>query len=335
MRRFAALPAACVLLCALAASQAIINPPKPAGVNTAVLWKDPGNVKSLDLFYGPGGKKDQPHLPVKFTKEDMHGTSPKFEVKDQDGTKWKAKMGPEARPEVAAARLLWAMGYGANENYFFSDLKVQNLPSHLKRGRNFVAAPDEVKAVRLQRHPGGEKKSGNWSWRHNPFVGTREFNGLRVMMALINNWDLKDDNNAIFEDPSSRGRALYAVTDVGASFGPAGENYTDERSKGNLKAYMHSKFISKANRDYVDFNFPTHAPFTDILFEPPFFWHQMRMRWVGKHIPRADARWIGSRLAQLSPSQIRDAFRAAGFTPEQVETYATTLEHRIAELNHL
>ena len=44
---------------------------------------------------------------------------------------------------------------------------------------------------------GGGEEAATWSWHDNPFVGTREFNGLKVMMALVNNWDLKDVNNRV------------------------------------------------------------------------------------------------------------------------------------------
>ena len=309
--------------------------PSAASVSTATLWKDPGNIKSLDLFYGPGGKKHEPHGPFEFVKEDLKGTSPKFDVTDGDGTKWRAKVGVEARPETVASRLLWAMGYGANENYFFADLKVEKLPPQLKRGQNFVSAPDEVRAVRLQRHPGGEKKAEVWHWRANPFFGTREFNGLRVMMALINNWDLKDENNAIYDDPSSPGKQIYEVTDVGATFGRAGKSYTDKMSKDNVRAYTHSKFISKITPEYVSFNLPARPPLLYAVFEPTFFWPEMHLRWIGKKVPRADVRWIAARLAQLSPKQIRDAFRAAGYKPDEIEALAAVLERRISELSHL
>jgi len=335
MRRSASLTALCLLTCVLAWPQAMVKPADTASVSTSVLWKDPGNIKSLDLFDGPGGKKDQPLLPVEFVKEDRKGTSPKFDVLDERGEKWRAKLGPEARPETVASRLLWAMGYGANENYFFSRLPVKNLPAKLHRGQSFVSANGQVQAIRLQRHIGGEKKEGIWSWRHNPFLGTREFNGLRVMMALINNWDVSDDNNAIFDDPGRPGRKLYEVTDVGASFGQNAKNYTDAGSKGNLKAYVHSKFITKITPEYVNFNCPGRPPMIDFFFNPSFFIREMHQRWIAKKIPRADVKWIGSLLAQLSPGQIRDAFRAAGYTSQQVEAFAGALEGRIKELKNL
>jgi len=59
------------------------------------------------------------------------------------------------------------------------------------------------------------------------------------------------------------------------------------------------------------------------------------LEWIGRHIPRADAKWIGSELAKLSPQQIRDAFRAGGYSPEEVEGFARVVESRIAELNQL
>jgi hypothetical protein len=299
----------------------------------AILWKDPADITSRNLYYGPGGKEDQPKEPLDFLKEDMSGTNPKFDVRDAGGTKWKVKLGVEARPETVATRLLWAVGFGTNENYLLSEGRVNDMPTRLQRGQKLVGANGEIRAMRLQRHLCG-KKIGIWSWKRNPFTGTREFNGLRVMMALLNNWDLKDENNAIYPDCAKPDTNIYEVSDLGASFGRAGETYTANVSKANLKEYRRSKFISKVTPDYVSFNFPTHLPYLYVFRFRLFFLHQ-RFRWIGRRIPRSDAKWMGAYLAQLSPKQIRDAFRAAGYSPEQVEAYAATVEARIATLNRL
>jgi hypothetical protein len=222
------------------------------------------------------------------------------------------------------------VGFFANENYFRSESEVKELP-RLKRGQEFVHG-DKVQALRLQRKDG--KKIGNWSWRRNPFKGTREFNGLRVMMALLSNWDLKDDNNAILEDHKNPGHPFFEVSDLGASFGRSGKSYSDRMTKHNFAAYRRSKFISKRTKDHVDFAFPTHPPFL-YAFNLPFFMGKMRNHWIGKHIPREDARWIGSQLAQLSEQQIEDAFRAGGYSPEEVTQYAAAVEARIAQLGDL
>jgi hypothetical protein len=322
--------AALVLLAFMTTAAFAAEPAKADGV----LWTDPGDVRSKDLFYGPGGKDGQPQPPVTFLNQDAEGTSPKFEVRDQAHKKWKAKLGVEARPETAASRLLWAVGYFANDNYFLPKLEVQGLPPRLARGQEFVGPSGTVNAARLQKHPDEYKRTGDWSWHHNPFKGTREFNGLRVMMALLSNWDLKDENNAILESADEAKGKLYEVSDVGASFGRSGESYTSNGSKGVLGPYQRSKFVSKVTPEYVDFNFPTHLPFI-YVFNFPLFFGELSNHWVGRHIPRADVKWIGSLLGQLTAEQIRDAFRAADYPPETLEGYAQAVEKRIAELQKL
>jgi hypothetical protein len=318
----------------LAARQAYaVNAATPVATHpNEILWTDPLNIKERNLYYGPGGEKGMPSGPFTFVKEDKQGTNPKFDVRDKDGKKWKAKLGVEARPETTATRLLWAVGFVANENYFMPDLKVDDMP-RLKRGQKLVGEHGEVQAVRLQRPP-AEKKLGHWNWKDNPFKGSRELNGLRVMMALLSNWDLKNDNNAIYGGKDESDPKLYEVSDLGASFGTTGDSYTAKRSKNNLKAYLQAKFIAKVTANYVDFNFPTHPPFL-FAFNFPFFVSQMRLRWIGRHIPRADAKWVASLLSQLTPQQIEDAFRAGGYPPEQVQAYAAAVEARIAELQRL
>ncbi len=334
-----------IVLCLLLAFGAILPSQLPAQSHNdskapaiserALLWSDPRDVRSRDLFYGPGGKEHAPRLPVKFVDEDREGGNPKFDVVDDAGKKWRAKLGLEAQPEVVSARLLWAVGYVANENYFVPDLVVGDLPAHLHRGQEFVHSGGHVSNVRLQRHPTGKhkgKRAGNWEWRHNPFVGTREFDGLRVMMALISNWDLTTANTAIRED--KQGEELYEVSDVGSSFGKNGRGFHDGTSKNNLDAYRKSKFIAKVTPDYVDFNFPTRPPII-FIFALKMYMDLAGPHWIGHHIPRAHVKWIAGLLAQLSPQQIRDAFRAAGYTPEQIEQYSTAVQERIASLTRL
>jgi hypothetical protein len=192
-----------------------------------------------------------------------------------------------------------------------------------------------VHDVRLKRSLKGEEKIGDWKWSDNPFTRHRELNGLRVMMALINNWDLKDENNAVYEEKhGDSGELHYAVSDLGASFATTGRGRTHEISKGNLNSYRRSKFIRSKTSEYVDFYAPSRPPLI-FLATPKEYFSRVNMQWIGRHIRRSDAQWIGVLLAQLSPGQICDAFRAAGYTPDQVNAYAAVVEGRIAELNRL
>ena len=306
------------------------------GEGPAVLWSDPNDIASRDLFYGPGGAAHQPHGRVTFVEEDLDGSNPKFVVRDEDGVKWKVKLGLEARPETAASRLVWAAGYFANEDYFVPELEVDRLPSHLHRGRKFVTAGGIVHNARLKRYLKGEKKIGSWAWDDEPFTEPRELNGLRLLMALINNWDLKDSNNSIYQEqtPDGKPERVYMVSDLGASFGTPNLTWPLKRTRGNLGRYEHSKFLTAIRDDSVDTRTPAR-PSWFFWFEHPEYRLRLRLLHLGRDIPLADARWLGELLSRLSPAQIRDAFRAAGYSPEEVERFAEVVEERIGELREL
>ena len=113
-----------------------------------------------------------------------------------------------------------------------------------------------MRNVRLKRHLKDEKKIGVWSWSKNPFTGTPEWYRLRVLMAVMNNWDLKDRNNSIYLTADSPPEERYVVSDLGASFGSTGLNWM---LKGNPAAYCESKWIKTISPEFVDFNVPSGA----------------------------------------------------------------------------
>ena len=299
------------------------------------LWREPKDIRSENLFYGPGGREHEPKGPFTFVKEDLDGTNPKYDVRDEEGVKWKIKLGAEARPETVASRFVWAIGFHADEDYFLPEVRVVGLPVRVHRGQKLIEAGGVMRNVRLKREE-GEKKVDIWSWRNNPFVDTRELDGLRVMMAVINNWDLKDENNAIRDEKrkDDGDKRVYEVSDLGASFGTTGRGLSHTKSKGNLRAYTRSKFIKKERLETVDFNVPSR-PAMVILFNPHEFFSRMGLRWIGRDIPRQNARWIGDLLGELSSDQIRDAFRSGGYEGQELDGFTTDFEQRIAELKKL
>jgi hypothetical protein len=328
MKAFTAAGAlACFPLCAFE------KPSPAASANTlapiTALWNDRGDVGLLNLFYGIGGKEHQPTGAFTFVKENMQGTSPKFEVTDEQGVRWKAKLGEETKSETAAARLVWAAGYFTDEDYYLPELRVEKM-GKLDRGSKFVSADGVVRGVRLERKVKGEKKAANWSWFKNPLTGTKELNGLRIMMALINNWDLKEINNAIYVEKDQSLR--YVVNDLGATFGETGNSIT--RSKSNPGDYSGSKFIQKVTADRIDF-FLTSRPFFLSAVNVSNYAKRTHMQEIAKDIPLADARWLGKLLEPLSDEQIRDCFRAAGYSPEDIEGNAAMVKERIKDLNRL
>jgi hypothetical protein len=122
------------------------------------------------------------------------------------------------------------------------------------------------------------------------------------------------------------------VSDAGATFGKTGNTAT--RSKSDLKDYEESKFIDKETPTEIDFVMHSRPLFLAAVNVPNYV-ERTNMENVTKHIPRADAKWLGQLLGQLSDEQIHDCFRSAGYTAEQVEGYSKEVKKRIAELNSL
>jgi hypothetical protein len=299
---------------------------KRSSVKAASLWQTPNNIASRNLFYGPGGQAGQPRPPFRFIEEDRDGSSPKFVVEDARGIRWKTKLAEEAKPETAATRLLWAVGYFTDVNYYLPRMRVVGLRK-LSRGQKYVTADGVVQGARLERII---KKKDDWSWFDNPFVGTRAFNGLRVMMALLNKWDLKQVNNAIYQIEA--GELRYFVSDLGDTFGKTGGDWT--RSKGKVSDYAESDFVDKVNPQSVDLVLHSRPPLLYAV-AVPYYVKRTRMGRVAEDIPRNHARWIGEWLGRLSDRQIKDAFRAANYAPNEVNLYAAKVRERIRQLNDL
>jgi hypothetical protein len=200
----------------------------------------------------------------------------------------------------------------------------------LRRGQKFVGADGIVRGARIERDEIDDEKLVDWSWFDNPFKGSRELNGLRVMMALINNWDLKQNNNAIRERQGVK-RAYY-VSDLGASFGRTSNELS--RTRNDVKDYTESKFIRRFDENEVDFVFHTR-PLLFLILYLPYYCGVTRMEKIAQDIPRADARWLGELLSKLSSEQIADSFRAASYNPGQVAEYTKEVSGRIVDLKNL
>jgi hypothetical protein len=280
----------------------------PAG--HAVLWRDPGDTHELNLLVGPGGESMRPDLSqVTLIEKEKGGYSTKYRVRDASGREWSAKIGKEAQSETAASRLMWGIGYFTDVDYLVPSVRVEGLKKTLTNVR-FSARPKDVKRV------------DGFAWSNNPFVGSREFQGLKVMMALINNWDIKDSNNKILVVHGSNGEneLHYEVHDLGGSFGkishlPRFLQFKPDRN--NPTAYARSHLIDKVKNGRVDFHY------------------SVKRKDLFKNISVEDARWIGAQLSRLSDQQIEDAFRSANYTPEQVHIMTAAVRKRVGELNAL
>jgi hypothetical protein len=287
--------------------------PPPTG--KPVLWKEPGEIAARNLLSGPGGEEMKPDLSrVVFNgSEPDGGYSVKWNVLDGSGRKWAAKLGNEAQPETAAVRLAWAVGYVTEVNYLVPCVVIVNAPKTKKKLER--CAGKGFSNVRFEARPKDVKRLDTWSWKENPFAGTKEFQGLVVMMALVNNWDLKDSNNKVIYVPGAdgaEGEMHYVISDLGATFGKTGNFITHSRNEP--EKYVKTKFVEKIEGERVkfDYNGKSTGLFDAITVE--------------------QAKWIGDLLSQLSDEQIGDAFRAANFASEDVAALTAEVRDRINQL---
>lgn len=281
---------------------------KATPTGTPVMWRQPTNIGARDLFLGPGGTSMQPDLSrIKLLKEEKGGYSKKYRIRDGAGHEWVAKIGKEAQSETSAVRLLWGLGYETEVNYLVPRVTIPGKGTFTNV--RFEARPDEWKRV------------GEWKWKQNPFVSTPEYKGLKIMMALINNWDLKDSNNVLIEVPGRRGTELrYVISDLGATFGHASTVpliWRFTRSRNKPKDYANSDFFEKVKGNRVELHYGG------------------KNRGLMKDITVEDAIWIANLLSQLSDQQLRDAFRAANYRPDQINLLTRVVRARTIQLVRL
>ncbi len=307
-RQRVAAAVAMMLLCTVAAfavQKEKTSKPTPQG--TPVLWRAPDDIAARDLFLGPGGAAMRPDLRrVTFLKDETGGYSTKFRVRDASGREWVAKVGKEAQSETAAVRLVWAVGYLTEVNYLVPRLQVEGKGT--------------FENVRLEARPEEWDRLEEWKWSENPFVNTKELQGLIVMQALLNNWDIKDTNNKIIYVPGAAGRdeLRYVVSDLGATFG---------RVKANAPVVWR---IRRNRNDPADY---ARDPFLeDVKNGNAFFFYKGKRQDLFDDIRVEEARWIASLLTKLSDRQIADAFRAANYSSADVQTLTQAVRLRIKEL---
>jgi len=291
-----------------------------------VIWRDPGAVEKLDFSGGPGGRKHAPKPPFAFLEEILSGSNPKVRVVDADGVKWSVKFGPEVHAEIFASRLAWATGYFVEAEYFVASGVIDDLGA-LKRAKGYIKPDGSFANARFQRHREKGVKSlegpDSWTWLQNPFVGTKELNGLKAIMMLVSNWDNKDardlkrgSNTAIFRYPLDGGKEdRYLVTDWGGSMGKWG-GYLG-RGKWDCQGFSKQTpdFVKGIRGDY-------------------FVWG-----YTGQHtndftndISISDMRWLIQYLGAITDEQLRDGLKASGASPDEINCFAHAIRERINQI---
>lgn len=276
-----------------------------SSTSLAELWSEPAG-RPRNLFDGPpsiDGARPEVDARYEVLSTDPSGFSITYKVRDSRQRVWNVKVGPEAQTEVTASRIVWALGYHALPSYFVERwIAVDDAKGQLRGG------------ARFRPHEMGLKSLGTWSWQRNPFVGTRQYDGLLALMMILNSTDLKNDNNELYEvtgERPSETRRWYVVKDLGATLGETGR--MDPR-RGHIDSFEREPFVRSVEGGFVHFGFRGR--------------HQ---ELLNHRIEVEDVRWMCERLQHVTDRQLRDAFRAGHFSDETTTRYIARLRQKIDE----
>jgi len=305
----------------------------PAGEN--VLWSDPGDVASFDFVNGIGGEALAPRPPFRFDGEDMSGTQPKIKVIDSSGASWNVKFAHEAPASAFSTRLAAACGYYVEIEYFLVTGHVDGVHG-LTRAAKWFDANGNFRGGRFQLRSGSYKflDGYNWAWDSNPFLGTPQFNGLRILDMLLSNWDAKDahffsdegakgtsdSNLAVFQDmQADHHRYLFMVSDWGETLGKWSD-IPGLRDGWDCPGYTAQTpgFVVRAGGAGVQFGFRGTNKST-----------------VSKGIRVSDVQWLMPYLGRVTDDQIRQGLTTSGATPDQVGCFWRALRDRIEQLRRV
>lgn len=285
-------------------------------VEKAILWRDPGPIATLDMASGAGGVALTPQPPFVFQEEELGGTAPKIIVRDANKRTWSVKFGEEARAEVLASRLVWAAGYFAEPSYLVRAANIDSVGS-LNRAAEFVDRSQNnlIRNARFElRDPLAYKFLPNSAWDldDKKLGDLREINGLKLLLMLVSNWDVKTSNTAVVEVNGGR---HYVITDWGASMGKTGD--ITSRSKWDCNGYakQSEKFIDGVENGFVDFNYDGK-----------------RGSVVSNGIRIEDVKWFADRMIGITDAQLRIAAESSGANPEEATCYVNAIRHRLTQL---
>ncbi len=288
----------------------------------ARVWREPAvPIAQADLTRnppGPGALSADSRLVCRFQFRSSPGYSPKFHCVLPGGDVLKVKYGwnsREVRTEVAATRLLQALGFGADRMYVVERVRCFGCPLYPHerlawfnalridyaghRDFDFVSIERPLRGRRLK----AEGREG-WRWdelsRIDPARGgsnRAQVDAFRLMAVFLANWDLKDSNQRLVCLAGDEGtgaadagcaRPFAYMQDVGTTFGP---------HSMNVKTWSARPVWADAATCLVSMK---GLPFDGGTF-------------VDARISEAGRLFLAERLTALSDQQLRGLFAAARF----------------------
>jgi hypothetical protein len=291
------------------------------------IWREPSLAESRELRYGPGGPDGVPLAPFRFVEEHLTGSQPCVGVRDARDRLWRVKWGYEAKPEAFAVRVVAALGYFAEVTHYVADGVIDGV-GEISRARKCISADGRFTDARFELEDRSVRMffdEHSWAWDDNPFVGTPQLTGLKIVNMLLSNWDTKDrrdvsrgSNTAIFEHRVTRWsrEARYLITDWGGTMGKWGTNV-----------------VSRGRWDPDGFEAHTSHFVTDVRDGVVHFGYQgQRTAEIARDITIDHVEWFYKYASRLTLTSLREGLRTSGATEEEAVRFATAILERIRQL---
>jgi hypothetical protein len=274
------------------------------------------NVPQMDVMAGPqvpGRFAREEQVTCEYVEIPQSGTSPKFGCRLPDGDVVKVKYGRingEVYAEVAASRLFWALGFGADAMYpvEVTCLKCPVEPWYYRPRKRVKKAVYEIATIE-RKFPGTPIEAGDekgWSFKELGQVdesaggaSRAELDALRLLAVFVQHGDNKADQQRLLcleggvvrkGDEVRCEKPFLMIQDLGATFGGAGKL---SRSKWELDAWA-SKRIWKDPALCVG---ELEGSMLGTMDDPT--------------ISEAGRKFLADLLSQLTDAQIADLFRVA------------------------
>lgn len=204
----------------------------------------------------PAGALTGDFVECRFIPHATGGTSFKFDCAIADGEIIRVKYGhePEIHAEVAATRLLAALGYASDHVYLVPHLRCHGCPANpfvtmlvldaiglpadkgpARTFRDFEWVSAERK---FEAPPIEDDSRKGWAWWELEQVGAPrdEVDALRLLAVFLAHWDNKADNQRLVcmdgdahESAASCRDPVLMIHDVGSTFGPLKVNLSQWR----------------------------------------------------------------------------------------------------------
>jgi len=292
----------------------------------------------MDLRMGPADRRGfEPagQVACAYLDRRMSGRSPKFTCDLGAGDEVKVKYGQdngEVYGEVAATRLLWALGFGADRMYPVR-IECHGCPENLRGGPRAGMTVLLDPAAIERKHEGRALETApdsGWTWQELDLVdetvggaSRAERDGLKLLAAFIQHSDNKPSQQRLVclssetESPDVCSRPFMMLNDVGLTFGRADVFNRAAAASVNFEAWS----TTPVWKDEPGCVARLSKSLTGTLKDP--------------HISEPGRKFLADLLVQLSDHQIHDLFEVARFpqrSHHRADEWVAAFKHKRDEI---